>query len=85
MASSVLFFKEHFRDTDPDFFSFPTVQVGFWDLRDGGMATADNFKTGQIRIRGLNEKLICDELEEFVEKFLEERQGKQRKFLTEIR
>jgi hypothetical protein len=84
MTSSILFYKSHMRASSPDFFKAPVFQTGFWDLRDGGDTTAENFQTGQVRMNGRGEKELCDKLEDFVESVMHDSQDAQRKFMTGI-
>ncbi|OKP12489.1 hypothetical protein PENSUB_1855 [Penicillium subrubescens] len=84
MTSSILFYKHHMRASSPDFFKAPIFQTGFWDLRNGGDTTAENFQTGQVRMNGQGEKQLCDELEDFVETMMDDSQDAQRKFMTGI-
>lgn len=84
MTSSILFYKHHMRASSPDFFKAPVCQAGFWDLRNGGDTTAENFQTGQVRMNGRGEKQLCDELEDFVEAMMNDSQDAQRKFMTGI-
>jgi hypothetical protein len=84
MTSSILFYKRHMRASSPDFFVAPVFQSGFWDLRNGGGTTAENFQTGQVRMYGRGEKQLCDELEDFVEAMMNDSQDAQRKVMTGI-
>jgi hypothetical protein len=84
MTSSILFYKRHMRASSPDFFVAPVFQTGFWDLRNGGDTTAENFQAGQVRMYGRGEKQLCDELEDFVEALMKDSQDAQRKVMTEI-
>lgn len=83
MLASVLFHKKHLRQKDPEFFSTPILQAGFWDLRDGGTETAENFVAGQVRMHTGNNKRTCEELEELVEMIIEGSRDEQRRFLIE--
>lgn len=84
MLASVLFHKEHFRKKDPEFFSKPTLQTGFWDLRNGGTETAENFLAGQVRMHTGNDKKTCEELEKLVEIIIDGSRDEQRRFLSEV-
>lgn len=84
VLSSVLFYKEHFREQDPDFWTVPTLQTGFWDLRNGGTETADNFMAGQVRMQTENDKKTCEELEELVERIIGGTRDAQKCFLSEV-
>ncbi|CAG8900461.1 unnamed protein product [Penicillium egyptiacum] len=83
MTSSILFYKEHFRKTSPDFFIDPIMQTGFWDLTHG-TATPDNFQAGQVKIHGAKASQICDELEEIVENCKRGTEDAQKKFLRAL-
>ncbi|KAJ5157043.1 uncharacterized protein N7482_008143 [Penicillium canariense] len=83
MSSSILFYKRHMRASSPDFFVSPVFQTGFWDLRNGGGTTAENFQAGQVRMYGPGEKYLCDELEVFVEALMEESKEAQKGFMME--
>lgn len=84
MTSSILFYKRHMRATSPDFFVAPIMQSGFWDLRNGGDTTEENFQAGQVRMNGPSEKQLCDELEDFVEALMEDSKDAQKKVMAEI-
>jgi hypothetical protein len=83
MTSSILFYKEHFRKDAPDFFTDPSVQAGFWDLKNGP-PTPDNFHAGQVRIHGPKAKRICDELEEIAENCKRDTKDAQKRFLKMV-
>ncbi|KXG45973.1 uncharacterized protein PGRI_048290 [Penicillium griseofulvum] len=83
MTSSILFYKEHFRKDAPDFFTDPSVQAGFWDLKNGA-PTPDNFHAGQVRIHGPKAKRICDELEEIAENCKRDTKDAQKRFLKMV-
>jgi hypothetical protein len=72
------------RASSPDFFVAPVMQTGFWDLRHGGDTSEENFRAGQVRLYGPNEKQICDELEDFVEAVMKDSQDALRKVMIEI-
>lgn len=84
LLSSVLFYKEHFRKKDPEFWTIPTLQTGFWDLRNGETETAENFMAGQVRMHTGNDTKMCEELEELVEMIIEGSRDAQRRFLGEV-
>ncbi|CEJ54056.1 hypothetical protein PMG11_00381 [Penicillium brasilianum] len=84
MTHSVLFHKRHMRASSPDFFVAPIMQTGFWDLRNGGDTSEENFRAGQVRLYGPNEKQICDELEDFVEAMMKDSQDALKKVMIEI-
>ena len=81
---SIIFHKVHMRASSPDFFCSPIMQTGFWDLRNGGDTSSENFHAGQVRLKGPGEKHICDELEEFAETMMKDRQDAQKTAMIEI-
>lgn len=83
MTSSVLFYKRKLRPSAPDLFTAPVFQAGFWDLRDSGTETI-HMQRGQVKIHDVNEKKLCDELEELVETFGEKSVAEQKRFLGEV-
>lgn len=84
MFSSVIFYKKHLRQSDPEFFTTPTFQAGVWDLRNGGTETVENFQSGQVRMLCGNEKQVCEELEELAETIIENSRDEQKRFLGEV-
>lgn len=84
LLSSVLFYKTHFRQKDPKFWTVPMLQTGFWDLRNGGRETEGNFVAGQVKMHTGNDKKTCEELEELVEVIIEGSRDAQRRFLSEL-
>ncbi|KAJ5825999.1 hypothetical protein N7474_003137 [Penicillium riverlandense] len=84
VLSAVLFHKKHFRRADPKFFTIPMFVAGFWDLRNGGTETPDNFRAGQVRMHTSDDKKTCEELEELVETIIEGTRDAQKRFLCEV-
>lgn len=84
MLSSVIHYKQRFRKSDPDFFTFPNFLGGFWDLREGGTESAAGFKSGQVRMHCEDEKKLCEGLEDLVETILEKSRDEQKRFLSEV-
>lgn len=84
MIYSIIFHKRHMRASSPDFFGSPVMQTGFWDLRNGGDTSPENFHAGQVRLKGPDEKHICDELEEFAEAMMKDSQDAQKRVMIEI-
>lgn len=82
MLSSVIHYKQRFRKSDPDFFTFPNFLGGFWDLREGGTESAAGFKSGQVRMHCEDEKKLCEGLEDLVETILEKSRDEQKRFLS---
>lgn len=84
VLSSVLSYKKRFRQANPTFFTVPTFYAGFWDLRNGGTETPDNFRAGQVRMHTSDDMKTCAELEELVETMIEGTRDAQKRFLCEV-